>query len=129
MRDMQKVEFTKALIVDDSAFMRNILKDILLANGFSCVYEAKDGLEALETFKKYKPDLITMDFIMPGLDGLQALKEILTIDKNAKIIMVTTMGQDRVVKEAMNIGAKDYVIKPFESSKIVKVVERVLTSA
>lgn len=125
---MKKTQSAKALIVDDSAFMRSILKDILLANGFSHIYEARDGPEAVETFKKYKPDVVTMDFIMPGQDGLQVLKKILAIDESAKIIMVTTVGQDHVVKQAIELGAKDYVVKPFESSKIITVVEKVLTS-
>lgn len=125
---MKKTQSAKALIVDDSAFMRSILKDILLANGFSHIYEAGDGPEAVETFKKYKPDVVTMDFIMPGQDGLQVLKKILAIDESAKIIMVTTVGQDHVVKHAIELGAKDYVVKPFESSKIITVVEKVLTS-
>lgn len=128
MPDLQKAESAKVLIVDDSAFMRNILKDILVSNGFSRIYEAGDGLQAIETFKKYKPDLITMDLILPGPDGLHTLKEILSIDKNARIVMITTVGQDHVIKEAMNLGAKDFVVKPFESSKIIKVVGKVLTS-
>lgn len=126
---MEKDDSAKVLIVDDSSFMRNILKDILVSNGFSQIYEAGDGPQAIKSFKKHKPDLITMDLIMPGPDGLQVLKEILTIDKNAKIVMVTTMGQDHVIKQAINLGAKDFVVKPFESSKIVKVVEKVLTSS
>lgn len=125
---MKKTQSAKALIVDDSAFMRKILKDILLANGFSHIYEAANGQEAVETFKKYKPDVVTMDFIMPGPDGLQVLKEILAIDESAKIVMVTTVGQDHVVKQAIELGATDYVVKPFESSKIIRVVEKVLTS-
>lgn len=116
----------KALVVDDSSFMRTVLKDILLANGLSEIYEARDGKEAIEAYRKYKPDIITMDIIMPGTNGLWAMKTILGIDPKAKIIVVTSIGQENVVEQAMKFGAKDYVKKPFEPTAIAKVVDRLL---
>lgn len=115
-----------ALVVDDSSFARTMLKDILLKNGFSKVYEAKDATEAVESFKKFSPDIVTMDIIMPDRDGLAALKDILEADKKAKVVMVTSVGQDHVVQKAMELGAKDYIMKPFESSTVAKVTDKLL---
>lgn len=123
---MQQKRFLKALVVDDAAFMRTVLKDILLENGFSRIYEAKDGREAITVFKKYRPDLVTMDVIMPDTDGLQSTKAILEFDQNAKIVMVTSVGQEHIVKEAIKLGAKNYVVKPFQVSAIKSVIDRIL---
>lgn len=119
---------SKILIVDDSAFMRTILKDILLANGFTELREASNGTEAIEVFKKEKPDLVTLDVIMPGMDGLESLKKILNLNSQAKVIMVSTVGQEPVIKEAISIGAKGYVIKPFDSSNIAKIINNIFKS-
>lgn len=116
----------KALVVDDSSFMRTVLKDILLENGLSSVYEARDGKEAVEAYRKHRPDIVTMDIIMPGTNGLWAMKTILGIDPKAKIIVVTSVGQEHVVEQTMKFGAKDYVKKPFEPLAIAKVVDRLL---
>ncbi len=123
--DINKKHSAKALIVDDSSFMRTVLKDILLENGLS-IYEARDGKEAVEAYRKHKPDIVTMDIIMPGTNGLWALKTILGIDPKAKIIVVTSVGQEHIVEQAMKFGAKDYVKKPFEPPAIAKVVDRLL---
>lgn len=119
---------SKILIVDDSAFMRTILKDIFLANGFTELREASNGAEAIEVFKKEKPDLVTLDVIMPGMDGLESLKKILNLDSQAKVIMVSTVGQESVVKGAIGIGAKGYVIKPFDPSSIAKIINDIFKS-
>lgn len=120
----------KVLVVDDAAFMRVVLKDILIQNGLaSQIFEASDGVLAVEAYKKNRPDLVTMDVNMPRADGLQALKSILQIDPKAKIIMVTSVEQKHIVQEAMKGGAKDYVVKPFERSKVGMIVNRVLRSA
>lgn len=116
----------KALVVDDSSFMRTVLKDILLENGLSKVYEARDGKEAVEAYRKHRPDIVTMDIIMPGTNGLWAMKTILGIDPKAKIIVVTSIGQENIVEQAMKFGAKDYVKKPFEPTAIATVVDRLL---
>jgi len=123
---ISKKHSVKALVVDDSSFMRTVLKDILLENGLSKVYEARDGKEAVEVYRKHRPDIVTMDIIMPGTNGLWAMKTILGIDPKAKIIVVTSIGQENVVEQAMKFGAKDYVKKPFEPAAIATVVDRLL---
>lgn len=120
----------KALVVDDAAFMRVVLKDILLQNGLASeVYEASDGLMAVEAYKKIKPDIVTMDVNMPKADGVAALKAILQIDPRAKVVMVTSVEQKHIVQDAMKHGAKDYVVKPFEKSRVGIVINRILRSA
>lgn len=116
----------RALVVDDAAFMRAVLRDILVSNGISTVYEAKDGAAAVEAFRKYRPDVVTMDIIMPEMDGLQALRAILEIDREARVIMVTSVGQEHVIKQAMTLGAKNYLTKPFEKAAVAKVVMNTL---
>ncbi len=119
----------KVLVVDDAAFMRTVLKQILISNGFSQVYEAKDGAEAVEQYKKVKPDIVTMDIVMPGMDGIQATKAILQIDPRARIVMVTSVEQKHVVEEAIQLGAKGYVVKPFDASTVVEALNKVLKSS
>lgn len=127
---MQTRGAAKVLVVDDAAFMRVVLKDILIQNGLaSQIFEAGDGLLAIEEYKKNRPDLVTMDVNMPRADGLQALKSILQLDPKAKVIMVTSVEQKHIVQEAMKSGAKDYVVKPFERSKVGITVNKVLRSA
>ena len=119
----------KALVVDDAAFMRVVLKDILLQNGLAAeVYEASDGLMAVEAYKKIRPDIVTMDVNMPKADGVAALKAILQIDPRAKVVMVTSVEQKHIVQDAMKQGAKDYVVKPFEKSRVGIVINRILRS-
>lgn len=113
-------------MVDDSAFMRSILKDLLLSNGFSKVYEAKDGAEAASLFTKLKPTLVTMDIVMPTVDGIGALEGILGVDPDAKVVMVTAVGQENMVREAMELGARGYITKPFKPSDVTSTVEKVL---
>ncbi len=122
---MSTIASAKALVVDDSSFARTILKDILRDTGFSVIYEAKDGKEAVEVFVRHKPDLVTMDIIMPRSDGLQALKEIIQIEPKANVIMVSAVGQEHVVEEAIRLGAKGFVVKPFATSKITELVKRI----
>jgi len=117
------------LIVDDASFMRVVLKDILVSNGLATkVYEAGDGVAAVESFLKYRPDLTTLDVNMPRADGIQALKGIKKLDPNAKVIMVTSVEQKHIVQEAMKNGAKDYVVKPFDRARVGMVVSKVLRS-
>jgi two-component system chemotaxis response regulator CheY len=117
---------TKILVVDDALFMRTILKDILHSNGFTNILEAGDGAAAIDAYRKNKPDLVTMDINMPGTDGIQALKSILTIDPTAKIIMVTSVEQKQIVQEAIKVGAKDYVVKPFDRAMVAAVLSKVM---
>ena len=115
----------KVLIVDDANFMRVMLRDVLTAEGYEVVGEAKDGEEAVEQYKKLKPDLVTMDIVMPLKSGIDAVKEIIEFDRNAKIIMCSALGQEPLVVEAINAGAKDYIVKPFEPDKVIEMVKKV----
>ena len=103
----------KILIVDDAAFMRMMIKDILVKNGYEIVGEGADGYQAIELYKETSPDLVTMDITMPEMDGITALKEIRNINPNAKVIMCSAMGQQAMVIDAIQAGAKDFIVKPF----------------
>ncbi|MEM2062527.1 MAG: response regulator [Candidatus Nitrosocaldus sp.] len=118
----------KILVVDDAAFMRLVLKDILKNLGYTNIIEASDGAMAVEQYKKFKPDIVTMDVNMPKMDGIQALKQIVKINPMAKIIMVTAVEQRYIVQEAMRNGAKDYIVKPFDRAIVATVIERVLNT-
>ena len=117
---------TKVLIVDDAAFMRMMIKDILQKNGFEGVGEASNGIEAVNLYKKEKPDVVTMDITMPDMDGIEAVKEIKAFDKEAKIIMYSAMGQQSVVMDAIKSGAKDFIVKPFQSDRVLKAKRKVV---
>ena len=119
----------KILVVDDAAFMRVVLKDILSSNGFQNIFEAADGASAITTFQQNAPDITTMDINMPGIDGIQALRSIIGFNPSAKVIMVTSVEQKHVVQEAIKLGARDYVVKPFDRGNVATVINRVLKSA
>ncbi len=114
------------LIVDDAAFMRMMIKDILSKNGFTIAGEAENGIEAVEKFKELSPDLVTMDITMPDKDGIQALKEIKQIDGDAKVIMCSAMGQQAMVIEAIQSGAKDFIVKPFQADRVIEAINKVI---
>jgi two-component system chemotaxis response regulator CheY len=116
----------RILIVDDAIFMRKMIGDILRKEGYEICGEAENGIEAIKKYKELSPDLVTMDIIMPDMSGIDAVQEIVGIDSNAKILMVSAMGQQSLVVEAIQKGAKDYVIKPFQPSRVLEAVERVL---
>jgi two-component system chemotaxis response regulator CheY len=116
----------KVLIVDDTAFMRKLLRNILFSAGLDVAGEAENGKEAVELFKQHKPDLVTMDIIMPEMNGIEALKKIKSIEPNAKVIMCTAVGQEQMVKAAIKLGAKGYIIKPFQAPKVIEEVKKVL---
>lgn len=116
----------RILIVDDAAFMRMMIRDILSKNGFEVVGEAQDGSQAIEKFKELRPDLITMDITMPEMDGIAALKEIKQIDANAKVIMCSAMGQQAMVIDAIQAGAKDFIVKPFQSDRVIEAINKTL---
>ncbi|MBC8522122.1 MAG: response regulator [Methanomicrobia archaeon] len=116
----------KVLIVDDAAFMRMMLKNILGANGHEIVGEAADGAQSLEKYAQLKPDLVTMDIVMPQLDGIEATREIMTSHPEARIVMCTAVGQQAKVLEAMKAGAKGYIVKPFQAPKVVEEINKVL---
>lgn len=112
------------LVVDDAAFMRMMLKDILTKGGYDVVGEAADGNEAVAKYNELKPDLVTLDITMPNKDGLQALKEIRANDPNATCIMCSAMGQQAMVIEAIQSGAKDFIVKPFQPDRVLEAVKK-----
>lgn len=116
----------KILIVDDEPSMREILKEILLENNFETI-QAKNGQEALEKYKELKPDLVTLDLIMPGTDGWQTLENILAHDPKAKVIMVTAMYKPEHIEEMYEAGAKGYVTKPYHEEHFISVINKVLS--
>jgi len=116
----------RVLIVDDAIFMRKMLADILKKEGYGICGEAENGAQAVEKYKDLNPDLVTMDIIMPDMSGIDAVKEIIKFDPNAKIIMVSAMGHQTLVVEAIQAGAKDYVVKPFQPSRVLEAVQRVM---
>ncbi|PLR97267.1 response regulator [Bacillus sp. T33-2] len=116
----------KILVVDDAAFMRMMIKDILTKNGFDVVGEAADGAQALEMYKELQPDLVTMDITMPEMDGITSLKEIKKVNANAKVIMCSAMGQQAMVIDAIQAGAKDFIVKPFQADRVIEAISKAL---
>ena len=116
----------KILIVDDAAFMRMMIKDTLKKNGYENLLEASDGEIAVQTYKTEKPDLVILDITMPNKNGLDALKEIIQIDPEAKIVMCSAMGQESMVVEAIRSGARDFIVKPFKAERVLKTVQGIL---
>lgn len=115
----------RVLVVDDSAFMRMMLKTIITGKGYSVVGEAQDGIEAIEKYKELKPEIVTMDITMPRMDGITAIKEIMAMDPNARIIVCSAMGQKALVIEALRVGAKDFIVKPFDADRVIEAIARV----
>lgn len=121
----------KVLVVDDAVFMRKMIGDILKKEGYEVTGEAENGKEAVDKYLELKPDLVTMDIVMPkvgDIDGIGAVKQIMEKDANAKILMVSAMGQHALVVEAIQAGAKDFVTKPFQPSRVLEAARRVLES-
>jgi len=116
----------RILIVDDASVVRLKLKDILQGYNYEIIAEAADGNQAIEMYQQFHPDLVTMDITMPHKDGIEALGEILAIDKNAKVIMVTALDQRESLMKAIKLGAVDYIIKPFEDDRVVSAVSKAL---
>lgn len=116
----------RVLVVDDAAFMRMMIKDILSKNGYEVVGEASDGAQAVEKYKELQPDLVTLDITMPEMDGIAALKQIRAIDPQAKVIMCSAMGQQAMVIEAIQAGARDFIVKPFQADRVLEAVRKTL---
>ncbi len=114
------------LIVDDAAFMRMMIKDILTKNGYNVIAEAENGIKAIDKYNETKPDLVLMDITMPEMDGLQALKKIKSVDSAAKIIMCSAMGQQAMVIDSIQSGAKDFIVKPFQAERVLEAVKKVI---
>jgi two-component system chemotaxis response regulator CheY len=118
---------TKVLIVDDAAFMRMMLRDILAKNGFEVVGEADNGKVAVQMYNELKPDVVTMDITMPEMDGIAAVKEIKSADPAAKVVMVSAMGQQAMVIEAIRSGAADFIVKPFQPDRVLEALGKALS--
>lgn len=112
------------LICDDAAFMRMMIKDILTKNGYTVAGEAENGAKAVERYAELKPDLVMMDITMPEMDGIQALKKIKQSDPSANVIMCSAMGQQAMVIEAIQSGAKDFIVKPFDKDRVLEAVKK-----
>ena len=116
----------RVLVVDDAAFMRKMVTDALTKGGHEVVGEAGNGLEAIDRFQELKPDLMTLDITMPEKDGLTALKEIIAVDPGAKVVMCSALGQESKVLESIKLGAKDFVVKPFQADRVLSAIEKAL---
>jgi two-component system chemotaxis response regulator CheY len=116
----------KILIVDDAKFMRTLVKDALVPRGHEIIGEAENGVEAVQLYKKLRPDLVTMDITMREKDGIEAAEEILLFDPNARIIMVTALGQENLLTRAIKLGVKDFVVKPFPPERLQTAADKAL---
>ena len=114
------------LVCDDASFMRTMISDILSQAGYEIVGEAETGVQAVEMYKQLNPDLVTMDIVMPDMGGIDAVREIIGHDPGARVLMCSAMGQQALVVEAIQAGAKDFVVKPFQPSRVLEAVQRVL---
>lgn len=114
----------KILLADDSAFMRKVLSDILVKNGYTTLVEAENGTQAVAKFTSEKPDLMLMDIIMPELDGISVLKEV--VPKGAQVIVISAVGQEDMINQAKTLGAKGYIIKPFEEAQVISEIQKIL---
>jgi two-component system chemotaxis response regulator CheY len=122
----EETEMAKIMIVDDAAFMRKMIKQMLMELGHEVVAEASNGVEAIKVYERIKPDLVTLDITMPDMDGIQAAKEIRKIDPKAVIIMCSAMGQKTMIVEAIQAGAKDFVVKPFQKDRVHSAITKAL---
>jgi len=117
-------EQKKVLVVDDSMVMRAMISDILTKDGFKVVGQAKNGAEAVEQYKKLVPDLVTMDIIMPGEHGTDVVKKIVEVDRDARIVIVSGLNQKSLVMQALDNGARDFLVKPFENNELIEVAHK-----
>ncbi len=114
------------LVVDDAIFMRSMIRDIFAHGPFVIAGEAENGTEAVRLYRQLRPDLTTMDIVMPQMDGISALREIIRIDPAAKVVMCSALGQEALIAEAIEAGARDFIVKPFQPGRVLKVVQSVL---
>lgn len=120
---------TRLLIADDASFMRQMIREILEPEGFEIVAEAADGLEALAQYQAVKPDLVTMDIVMPKRSGIDAVRDILELDPQAQVVMCSALGQETLVTEALHAGARDFIVKPFQPDAVVETLRRLVEKA
>lgn len=124
---MGEVKMAKSILIcDDAAFMRMMIKDILTKNGYDIAGEAENGIKAVEKYNETKPDLVMMDITMPEMDGIQALKKIKSTDPSANVIMCSAMGQQAMVIESIQSGAKDFIVKPFQADRVLEAVKKAI---
>ncbi|HET7753058.1 MAG TPA: response regulator [Anaeromyxobacteraceae bacterium] len=116
----------RVLIVDDAVFMRNMIREILAGAGFDVVGEASNGVEAVERWRELRPDVTTMDIVMPFRSGIEATREIVGAEPGAVIVMCSALGQESLVMEAIEAGASDFIVKPFKPEEVLGVVRKVL---
>jgi len=116
----------KILVVDDAIFMRSMIRDIFARGPFVIAGEAENGVEAVRLYRQLRPDLTTMDIVMPQMDGITALREIIRFDPGATVIMCSALGQETLIAESIEAGARDFIVKPFQPSRVLKVVQSVL---
>jgi len=116
----------KLLVVDDAIFMRSMIRDIFARSPFVIAGEAENGAEAVRLYKEKRPDITTMDIVMPVMDGITALKEIMKFDPQARVVMCSALGQESLIAESIEAGAKDFIVKPFQPNKVLRVVISVL---
>lgn len=117
----------KVLVVDDAAFMRMMLSDILLKGGHEVVGQAENGVQAVQQYTQLLPDLVTMDITMPEMSGIEAVQKLKAIDPNVKVIMCSAMGQHQMVAQAIQAGAKDFVVKPFQEDRVLQAVSKIIS--
>jgi two-component system chemotaxis response regulator CheY len=125
--EKEEKKLAKILIADDAQFMRMLIGRILRENGHNIVGEARNGEEVVELYAKLRPDLVTMDVVMPKMNGLEAIRKIISFDANARIVVVTALGQEAIAFEAVKAGAKNFVVKPFKQEEVLNAVQKSLT--
>ncbi|MGH0032761.1 MAG: response regulator [Myxococcota bacterium] len=116
----------RVLVADDASFMRQMIREIVEAEGHEVVGEASDGDEVVEEFKRLQPDVVTMDIVMPRRSGIDAVKGIVDLDPGAKVVMCSALGQETLVQEAMEAGARDFIVKPFKPDAVIETLQKVL---
>ena len=118
----------RVLVADDASFMRQMIREIVESEGHEVVGEASDGMEAVDEYKRVKPDVVTMDIVMPRRSGIDAVRCIMELDSSACVVMCSALGQESLVSEALAAGARDFIVKPFKPAKVVEVAQKVLSS-
>ncbi len=117
---------TRVLVADDASFMRQMIREIVESEGFEVCGEASDGVEAVDEFKRLQPDVVTMDIVMPRKSGIDAVRGIVAIDPGAVVVMCSALGQETLVTEAIQAGAKDFIVKPFKPDDVIETLKKVL---